>query len=286
MAIRVGFIGLGNIGRPMAECLVAGGLDTIVFDHRPEALAPFAGHGARLAASCAEVARHAEVIGVCVRDDADVLSVAMGAGGLVAHAVPGSIIALHSTILPDTVLEVGKAAAARGIGVVDAPITSAAGGAEKGALTYMVGGPAELVDRCQPVFATAAARIVHTGALGSGATAKLCNNLMGYLAFLAAYEATLLADSSGLAFEALVEVTRGGHLTPTMQDFASFRRLVGARPDDTALQGRARTFADLAEKDLAVTLTFARQRGITLPGTGLCQQLMARVYGVDDPRRR
>ncbi len=150
----------------------------------------------------------------------------------------------------------------------------------------MVGGPVELVDRCRPVFATAAARIVHTGVLGSGAIAKLCNNLMGYLGFLAAYEATLLADNSGLSFDAMVEVTRGGHLTELMYGFAGFRRRIGADPDDAALQARARGFADLAEKDLAVTLAFAREQGITLPGTALCQQLMARVYGMRDDRRR
>jgi 3-hydroxyisobutyrate dehydrogenase-like beta-hydroxyacid dehydrogenase len=102
----------------------------------------------------------------------------------------------------------------------------------------------------------------------------------------AAYEATLLAEQGGLAFDALVEVTRGGHLTELMHGFAGFRRRIGADPGDAALQARARTFADLAEKDLAVTLAFAREQGITLPGTGLCQQLMARVYGVQDDRRR
>jgi len=286
MAVRVGFIGLGNIGKPMAERLVAGGLDTVVFDVRADARAALGERGARIAGSCAEVARSADVIGICVRDDADVRAVTMGPDGVVAHARADSIIAIHSTILPGTVREIGSLAAQRGVGVVDAPVTGAAVGAETGTLTYMVGGPAELVDRCRPVFATAAGRIVHTGALGSGAIAKLCNNLMGYLGFLAAYEATLLAETSGLSFEAMVEVTRGGHLTELMHGFAGFRRRIGERPDDAALQARALAFTDLAEKDLAVTLAFAREQGITLPGTALCQQLMARVYGIRDDRRR
>jgi 3-hydroxyisobutyrate dehydrogenase-like beta-hydroxyacid dehydrogenase len=286
MTTRVGFIGLGNIGKPMAERLVTGGLSPIVFDVRAVARTALAARGARVAASCAEVAREADVIGICVRDDADVRSATLGPDGVIAHARPDAIIAIHSTVLPGTVRVVGRIAAERGVGVIDAPITGAAVGAETGTLTYMVGGPAELVDRCRPVFATAAGRIVHTGALGSGAIAKLCNNLMGYLGFLAAYEATLLADNGGLSFDAMVEVTRGGHLTELMHGFAGFRRRIGADPDDAALQARARDFADLAEKDLAVTLAFAREQGITLPGTALCQQLMARVYGVRDDRRR
>jgi 3-hydroxyisobutyrate dehydrogenase len=209
----------------MAERLVAGGFDTVVFDVREEPRAAMAARGARVARSCADLAGGADVIGVCVRDDADVRRVTMGPDGVIAHARTGSIIAIHSTILPTTVREVGAAAAARGVGVIDAPITGAAAGAETGTLIYMVGGPVELVDRCRPVFATSAARVVHTDELGTGAIAKLCNNLMGYLGFLAAYEATLLAEQGGLAFDALVEVTRGGHLTELMHGFAGFRRL-------------------------------------------------------------
>src|SRR5262249_956053 len=134
---------------------------------------------------------------------------------------------------------------------------------------------------------TSAAKIVHTGDLGSGAATKLCNNLLGYLAYLAVYEASLLAERAGVASEPLVEVTRsGGHMTENMVGFRRFRQRADQFPDDAALQERARNFTDLAEKDLAVTLAFARELGITLPGTALCQQLMARVYGLRDPLRR
>jgi 3-hydroxyisobutyrate dehydrogenase len=287
MAMRAGFIGLGNMGRPMAERLVASGIPTIVFDRRPEACAALAARGARVAVSPAAVARDADVIGICVRDDADVMEATMGDTGVIAGAAPGAVVALHSTILPRTVHVVAAAAAARDVGVVDAPITGAAAGAEAGTLTYMVGGATELLERCRPIFATSAGRIVHTGPLGSGAVAKLCNNLIGYLGFLAAFEATLLARHAQLPFETLIEVTRSsGHMTDLMQAFAGFRRRIADDPDNTVLQERARTFADLAEKDLAVTLAFAREQGVTLPGTAVCQQLMARVYGVCDGAKR
>lgn len=287
MSMRVGFIGLGDIGRPMAERLVGGGLEVTVFDLRAEAVAALVQKGARGAASCAEVAAASEVVGVCVRDDDEVRGALFGAEGVLAGARRGALIALHSTILPRTVEEVGRAAAERGIAVVDAAITGGAAGAQAGTLTYMVGGDAEAVERCRPVFQTSAARVVHTGPLGSGAATKLCNNLLGYLAYLAVCEAGLLAERAGLATESLLEVTRaGGHMTELMASFLRYRQRAEAQPADAALQARARHYTDLAEKDLAVTLAFARELGVTLPGTALCQQLMARVYGLRDEGRR
>ncbi len=281
MAIRAGFIGLGNIGKPMAQRLVAAGFETIVYDLREDARRELAELGARAAGSAAEVAAAAEVIGVCVRDDDEVRRVTLGPEGVVARAAGGAIVALHSTILPSTVREVGRAAEARGVGLLDAPITGGSAGAESGTLTYVVGGDPALLERCRPVFAAAAKKIVHTGELGSGAAAKLCNNLIGYLGFLAAFEASSLARHAGLPFESLLEVTRSsGHLTDIMLPFLHFRRRVEEQPDDPSLQARAKTFADLAEKDLAVTLAFARECGITLPGTAACREWIARAYGV------
>jgi 3-hydroxyisobutyrate dehydrogenase len=287
MSVRAGFIGLGNIGKPMAERLLHAGLQTTVFDVNAQAVQELEAMGARAAASCGDVARHADVVGVCVRDDAEVRSVVHGADGILAGAATGSVIALHSTILPKTVHEVAGAAAAQGVGVVDAPITGGAIAAGGGTLCYIVGGDAELVERCRPVFATSAGKIVHTGALGSGAAIKLCNNLIGYLGFLAAFEATLLADSTDLSLQALDEVTRhNGVMTDQMRLFLALRRNVAENPNDENMQALLGQLTNLAEKDLAVALEFAREHGVALPGAALCQQLMGRVYGIRDERRR
>ncbi len=286
MSIRAGFIGLGNIGKPMAERLLHGGLETTVFDVNAQAVQELEAMGARAAASCSDVARHADVIGVCVRDDAEVRSVVLGGDGILAGAAKGSVIALHSTILPRTVHEMADAAAARGVGVVDAPITGGAIAAGSGTLCYIVGGDADLVERCRPVFATAAGKIVHTGALGSGAAVKLCNNLIGYLGFLAAFEATLLARSTNLSLEALDEVTRhNGVMTDQMRLFLALRRNVEENPNDETMQALIGGLTNLAEKDLAVALEFAREHGVELPGATLCRQLMGRVYGLRDDTR-
>lgn len=287
MGIRVGFVGLGTIGLPIAQRLVEAGLDTIVFDRREEPCRKLEEAGARVASSCAEVARDADVVGVCVRDDADVREVTMGPDGVADNAPAGAVIALHSTILPSTVREVAHAASARGVGVVDASVSGGAAGAQRGKLTYMVGGDAELVARCRPVFETSAAKIVHTGPLGTGAATKLCHAIMTYLGFLAAFETTLLARHAGLSGEALEEVTRSsGVMTDQTLAFVRMRRTVESRPDDAELQATLRNFTDLAEKDLELTLSFAREQGVALPGAGLCQQLMARVYGIEDEKRR
>jgi 3-hydroxyisobutyrate dehydrogenase len=287
MAHRAGFVGLGNIGKPMAKRLVQAGLETTVYDIADAPVRELVALGAKAAASPRELAAGADSIGICVRDDDDVRQVAYGDDGLLAGAAPGAVIAIHSTVLPRTVEEVAAAAAEREVGVIDACITGGAEGAERGELTYMVGGDAAQLERCRPAFETAARKIVHAGALGNGARVKLCNNLMTYLSWTAAYEGTCLARAVGLPLEVLEEVTRSnGILSEPMQRFLGVHKL----PDDArrsdAVQALLRGHVAVAEKDLAWTLQLAREAGVSLPGTALASQLMARVYGLEDAKRR
>ena len=287
MSIRAGFIGLGNIGEPMAERLIAAGIPTTVFDVRESAMQTLSDAGAETANSCRELAAGSDVIGVCVRDDADVRDAVLGDDGALAGAAAGSVIAIHSTILPSTVLEIGAAAAELGVGVLDACITGGAAGARQGTLSYIVGGEKEHLERCRPAFESSAKQIIHTGALGSGAATKLCNNLMTYQGFLAAFEATLLARSAALSQDALEEVGRSnGNLNDQQLAFLALHKVPAEQRTSDSFQQMLRGFLDLADKDLRVTLAFAREHGVALPGTGLCQQVMARVYGVEDERQR
>jgi 3-hydroxyisobutyrate dehydrogenase len=282
--LQVGFIGLGNIGKPMARRLVDAGLPTRVFDLVETAVAELVAAGAMAAKSPREVAQRCEVIGVCVRDDADVREVMLGRDGICVGATPGLTVAIHSTILPRTLLDVAKRAGEQGVAVIDACITGGANGAAQGTLTYIVGGPESELEKCRPMFAASAARIVHTGELGSGMATKLCNNLMTYLGFLAAYEATTLARASGLSEKALEEVTRAnGNLTDQMLAFLALHRLPADAWRDQRFRSLVRGFATLAEKDLDITLAFASENGIELPGTARCRELIARVYGVETP---
>jgi 3-hydroxyisobutyrate dehydrogenase-like beta-hydroxyacid dehydrogenase len=287
MAIRAGFIGLGNIGMPMARRLVAAGLETTVHDRIAERAGALAAEGARAAASPREVAARSDAVLVCVRDDADVLAVAYGPDGILAGAAAGAVVAVHSTVQPATVIEFGAAAAERGVGVVDACVTGGAAGAAAGALTVMAGGEAEHLERVRPALDAFAKKVVHTGALGTGCKVKLCNNLMTYLAWTAAFEAMLLARAAGLPQAVLEEVTRAnGNLTDPMLAFLGVHKAPAAVRASEGFRAMVRGFVEVAEKDLAATLALAREHGVALPGAALCSQIMARVYGLEDEGRR
>ncbi len=278
-AARFGFVGLGHIGAPMAERLAASGAPTVVFDVRRDACERLAAAGAQVAASCADLAARAKLIGICVRDDADVRDVVLGDGGLLAGAAPGTLLAVHSTILPRTAIEVADACRARGVDLIDAAVTGGRAAAANGTLCCMIGGDASLVERYRPAARLLGSTIVHTGALGTGAATKLCNNLVLYLGYLAAAEATSLADAAGVSRDVLFAVTgTRGSFTPPMKELlpARERALAG----DPGMHDLLASFADLAQKDLAQAIAYGRELGIALPGAERCRDLMWDVYGI------
>jgi 3-hydroxyisobutyrate dehydrogenase len=284
MPERVGFIGLGDIGEPMARNL-CGAFEVTVFDLRAEAMARLDLHGARRAVSAREVGERSEIAGVCVVDDAATEAVLAGADGLLAGAAPGSVVALHGTIHPETARRLAALARERGVEVVDAQVTGGRAGAEARSLRYMVGGDPAALERCRPVFETSAAEITHCGGVGMGAVAKLCNNLAQYQAWQGFVEADRLARHAGLDRDVLLRV-----LAWIMNDNA--RRMLAGRnaleadPTNATLRGRFEAVMRLAEKDLWLALDVARGAGVSLPGTGLLAQQVARLFGVPDPRRR
>jgi 3-hydroxyisobutyrate dehydrogenase len=287
MTLRAGFIGLGNIGLPMAKRLPAGGLATTVFDVVASPVAELEAAGAHGAKSPRDVAAASDVVGVCVRDDGDVRDVMAGPDGILAGAARGTVVAIHSTVQPSTVVEVATIAAKSGVDVIDACITGGAAGAAQGTLTVMAGGDAAAIDRARAFLDCFAKKVVHTGALGSGCKMKLCNNLMTYLAWTSIYEATMLARAAGLSQEMLEEVTgSNGNLTDPMRQFILAHKLPEEVRKSEGFQKNMRLYTEVAEKDLAATLALARECGITLPGTAAVSQIMARIYGLEDPKRR
>jgi 3-hydroxyisobutyrate dehydrogenase-like beta-hydroxyacid dehydrogenase len=279
----VGFIGLGSIGLPMAKNIVTGGFPLTVFDVSPDPLRELVACGARAAASPAAVGRECGVIGICVNTDQQVEQVFVGEGGLLGAARPDTIIAIHSTIRPRSVAKLASLASEHGVHVIDVGITGGPHGAAAQTLCYMAGGEAALIERCRPVFQTSAKTIVATGPLGSGMATKLCNNLITYLEFLAGSEAFRLAEKAKVPREALTAVTQAnGVMTPLMQMF-----LAGmAGPASEATRAGREAFVQLAEKDLAITLEFARDLGVSLPATALGSQLMADLVGLKDRQPR
>jgi 3-hydroxyisobutyrate dehydrogenase len=284
MIRKVGFIGLGDIGEPMARNL-CDAFEVSVFDLREEAMKPLVEAGATAAGSAREVAANAECVGVCVRDDASTEAVVAGEDGILAGAAPGTIIAIHSTIHPETARKLAERAAERGVHVVDAQMTGGRAVAEKRQLRYMVGGDGPVLARCRPVFETSAAEITHCGGVGMGAVAKLCNNLAQFTAWMGFVEAQALARESGLSQEVFLEV-----LSWLMNDNARVmlagRNALEADPDNEFLKNRFTQVMHLAEKDLDLALDAARRVGVAMPGVALCAQQMARIFAVPDPNRR
>jgi 3-hydroxyisobutyrate dehydrogenase len=285
-ALRAGFIGLGNIGLPMAKRLPAAGLPTSVLDLARERVEELVAAGAKAAGSPRELASASDVVGVCVRDDDDVRAVLLGPDGVLAGAAPGTLVAIHSTVQPETVIALAEQAAPD-VAVIDACITGGAAAAAQGTLTVMAGGDPAHVERARPYFDAFAKKVVATGALGTGCKVKLCNNLMTYLAWTSAFDATQLARAAGLSQEVLEEVTRSnGNMTDPMLAFLQAHKLPEAVRRSESVQALMRGHLAVAEKDLAATLALARKSGIALPAAALVSQIMARVYGVEDEGRR
>lgn len=282
MALRAGFVGLGNQGRPIAEHLPAAGFETTVFDVAAEPVEALAALGARAAGSPREVAAHADVIGVCVPEDTHVRAVVAGEDGLLAGASRGAVIAIHSTVLPRTAVELAEEAAARGVAVLDACVTGGAARARQKQLTYLVGGDAEALEKARPLLACTSEKIIHAGPVGNGAKLKLCLNLITYIQWAAAYESFSLARAVGLPQQVLEEAGRAnGQLTPLMIAYLAAHKVPEEARRSESMQALLRGFQQVAEKDLAWALQLARESDASLPVGSLVSQLMARLYGVE-----
>src|SRR5688572_28168924 len=177
-APRVGFIGLGNMGKPMAERVLRAGFALTVYSRTLSRAESLVAGGARAAASPAEVARGADVVLACLPNVAASLEVFLKADGVLEAARPGLIVVDHSTIDVATARGLHAALSAKGSSFLDAPISGGPTGAAEGSLSIMVGGEREPYDRCLPVFQAMGRKVVHMGPTGSGTAAKLANQLL------------------------------------------------------------------------------------------------------------
>ncbi len=211
--MRVGFIGLGSQGGPMARRIAEGGFETTLWARRQASLEPYADTPAKTASSPAELAAASDLVCLCVVGDDDVREVLYGGSGVLTGLGEGGIVAIHSTVHPDTCREIAQEAAAQGVSVIDAPVSGGAPAVEQGTLLIMVGGDEDVAERCRPVFATYADPIVYLGPLGCGQHAKILNNLL-FSANLGSAISTLeLGESLGIPRDKLVDVVNRGSAT-------------------------------------------------------------------------
>jgi 3-hydroxyisobutyrate dehydrogenase len=206
--LRVGFVGLGSQGLPMARRIVEAGFPTTLWGRRSQSLEPFAGSAASYAATPAELGVASDVLCVCVVADRDVEQVLAGPEGAMQAMAPGSIVVIHSTVHPRTCRKLQDARP--DLFVVDAPVSGGAGRAEEGTLLVMVGGDGAAVARCRPVLETFGDPIVVAGDLGAGQEAKLLNNTLFTAQLGLAAEAFEVAVARGLEPEAVGTILSSG----------------------------------------------------------------------------
>ena len=276
----VGFIGLGNMGAPIARRLLAwpGGL--VVCDVRSEAAEPFVAEGAAAASSAAEVARTARLVSVTVLDDAQVREVVDGPEGILRTAAPGTVIAIHSTIADSTAVELAEVCAAAGVHLVDAPVSGGAPGAEKGELAVMVGGPREVYEACKPVFALWAAMPVHAGDVGAGTRMKLARNLLHFISFTATAEASRLAEAAGIDIAKLGRVVRHTDAITGGAGAVMLRDTTAPIASDDFWHGIFTHVRGLGEKDLSLALGLADRLDVDLPLGRIALRHLGTGFGV------
>ncbi|GAA4620529.1 2-hydroxy-3-oxopropionate reductase [Saccharopolyspora hordei] len=271
---KVGFIGLGIMGGPMAANLVKAGHEVIGHNRSRAKVDKLVADGGRAAASVAEAVRDAEVVFTMLPDSPDVEAVVLGEDGVLANAAPGTLLIDCSTIRPDVSRRVAEAAAEKGVRALDAPVSGGEPGAIGGTLSIMVGGEAEDFAAAQDVLGAVGSTIVHVGPSGAGQTVKAANQL-------------IVAGNIGLVAEALVFLEAHGVDTE-----AGLRVLAGGLAGSAVLDAkggkmREREFApgfrlELHHKDMGIVQAAAREAGLSIPLGSLVSQLVAAAVAQGD----
>ena len=274
---KVGFIGLGRMGKPIASNVLNDGFELTVYDLRDAAVGELTRLGAKAATSPRNVAKEAEIVELAVVDDGQVENVLTGEQGVFAGARPGTIVAIHSTVLPETVCRLAEVGKKIGVQVIDAPVSGGETGAREQSLCYMVGGDVAAMERCRAVFSTSASEIFHMGELGSGAVAKIIVQVVTCINMLAAHEAQCVAEKTGLNFAALQQVLHSSSARSFVMDNWLDRFKLAGDPMEIR---RRRT--EVFQKSLAPALELAERLGLSLAGTTLAERLLPRIMGIED----
>lgn len=270
--VRVGWIGLGIMGRPMAENLRRASFPVVAYNRSATRLEAFVASGGRAAGSPREVAGLSDVVVTMVSDTADVEEVVFGANGAAAGIHAGSVVVDMSTISPRATREFARRLRERDVDYLDAPVSGGESGAIAATLSIMVGGEAAVFERCRPLFDALGKRVTHVGSVGSGQSTKLVNQVAVLGNLLATCEAIRLGAEAGLDLRKVIEAVGAG---------------AGASWQLTNLGPKIieRDFAPgfpvrLARKDLRLILETAEDFCLPLPGVALVQQLFSAVAAI------
>ena len=276
--VRVGFVGLGAMGAPMAANIASSGADVRAWTRHPERLSEDGLGSACRVDERRSVADGADVVALCVTDGPDVLEVLFGDDGLAEHIAPGTVVVDFSTISPVTARAIAERLGERGVGFVDAPVTGGTEGARRGTLSVLVGGDDAAVARVRPVLEAVGTTVTHLGPVGAGQWAKAINQVILAGTYLAVAEGVTLALAAGLDASAIV-----GALAPGAAGSWVLSQRASRMIDDEYPLGFR---LSLHRKDLRIALDLAGKVGASLPVASLAATLedglIARGYGDED----
>ena len=265
----IGFVGLGTMGAPMARQLLKAGHRVTVWARRPETMAPLVSAGAAAGESPAHVASGSDVTFTMVTDTGAVEAVVLGANGIAHGARPGSVVVDHSTIVPGASRRLAGELRARGIEMLDAPVSGGSAAAEAGTLAIMVGGSRDALERVTPLLRCYGRSVMHVGPNGAGQVAKACNQICTIVNQLAAAEAMLLAERAGVDPLVVKEALMSGFGASRMLDLQAPKMI--ARDFDGQIESR------LHHKDIHIVLELARAFGIELPASAAAAGVLDRL---------
>lgn len=271
----VAFIGLGIMGAPMARNLVSAGYEVVGYNRGPAPTAALAAHGGRAARDIADAVRTTDVVVTMLPDSPDVEAVVLGEQGVLAHAAPGTMLIDMSSIRPDTARRIAAAGAARGVRVLDAPVSGGEQGAVQATLSIMVGGAADDFAEALPLLRTVGKTVVHVGPAGSGQTVKAANQLIvaGTIELVA--EAIVFLRAHDVDIESAVRVLAGGLAGNAILDRKAPAMLAGEFTPGFRIE--------LHHKDLGIVTAAAREVGVAIPLGSTVAQLVgamnAQGYG-------
>ena len=263
--LRVGYIGLGAMGKPMALNILKAGFPLTVFNRTAEKAGELLTAGAEWADSPADLARCSDVVFTNVSNTADVLSVVLGQSGVREGVRPGMIFVDNSTISPTGSREIYESLRALGVSALDAPVSGGEIGAQNGSLTIMVGGDAEALELVRPILNAVGKKITHIGGAGAGQIAKAANQIMVAAQMVAEAELMIFAQKAGADPVKVIEAIKGGAAQCWTLDVKPQRLFAGNRTPGFK--------ASLQAKDLAIVMETARQNLMSLPGTAVSAQL-------------
>lgn len=263
--MKIGYIGLGIMGKPMARNILNAGYDVVVHNRSRESVRELVEEGALEAHSPQEVAQQVDVVFTNLPDSPDVELVALGKDGIINGAHPGLIYVDNSTIKPATARSVGKSLQEKQVIMLDAPVSGGDIGAINGTLTIMVGGPEETLAKIMPILEAMGETITHVGELGDGQIAKAANQVMVAAQMVAMGELLILAQKAGADPGKVIQAIRGGAAGCWTLDNKPQRLLSGNRSPGFK--------AYMQAKDLGIVMDTAREYGVSLPTTAVNTQL-------------